>query len=79
MTITFAGSGDAFASGGRFQACIHVRASGQVPVLLDCGATSLTALRRCGLEPGEVAAVFDQAARLRTNGNWIYEECPIAW
>jgi ribonuclease BN (tRNA processing enzyme) len=58
VTITFAGSGDAFGSGGRFQACIHVRASGQAPVLVDCGATSLTALRRCGLEPGEVAAVF---------------------
>jgi ribonuclease BN (tRNA processing enzyme) len=27
-------------------------------VLLDCGATSLTALRQCGLPPGEVAAVF---------------------
>jgi ribonuclease BN (tRNA processing enzyme) len=58
MTITFAGSGDAFGSGGRFQACIHVRAGGRAPVLVDCGATSLTALRRCGLEPGEVAAVF---------------------
>jgi ribonuclease BN (tRNA processing enzyme) len=27
-------------------------------VLLECGATSLTALKRCGLDPGEVAAVF---------------------
>jgi ribonuclease BN (tRNA processing enzyme) len=27
-------------------------------VLLDCGATSLPALRRCGLDPGEIAAVF---------------------
>jgi ribonuclease BN (tRNA processing enzyme) len=27
-------------------------------VLLDCGATSLTALRCCGLDPGEVGAVF---------------------
>jgi ribonuclease BN (tRNA processing enzyme) len=27
-------------------------------VLLDCGATSLPALRRCGLDPGPVAAVF---------------------
>ena len=27
-------------------------------MLLDCGATSLSALRRCGLDPGEVAAVF---------------------
>jgi ribonuclease BN (tRNA processing enzyme) len=58
VTVTFAGSGDAFGSGGRFQACIHVRGpDGAAPVLLDCGATSLTALRRCGLDPGEVAGV----------------------
>jgi ribonuclease BN (tRNA processing enzyme) len=58
VTVTFAGSGDAFGSGGRYQACIHLRAPGQAPVLLDCGATSLSALRACGLDPGEVAAVF---------------------
>ncbi len=59
VTVTFAGSGDAFGSGGRFQACIHLRApGGAAPVLLDCGATSLTALRQCGLDPGEIAAVF---------------------
>ena len=58
-TVTFAGSGDAFGSGGRFQACIHVRPeAGQAPVLLDCGATSLTALRQAGLDPGEIGAVF---------------------
>lgn len=58
-TVTFAGCGDAFGSGGRFQACIHVRPGpGQPPVLLDCGATSLTALRQAGLDPGEVGAVF---------------------
>lgn len=56
--VTFAGSGDAFGSGGRLQACIHVRAGGQPPVLLDCGATSLVALKRQGLDPGEVVAVF---------------------
>lgn len=27
-------------------------------MLLDCGATSLTALKRCGLDPGEVSVVF---------------------
>lgn len=27
-------------------------------LLLDCGATSLTALKRLGLDPGEIAAVF---------------------
>lgn len=59
VTVTFAGCGDAFGSGGRFQACIHLRqASLAAPVLLDCGATSLTALRRCGLDPGEIGAVF---------------------
>lgn len=57
--MTFAGSGDAFGSGGRHQACIHVRGpGGAAPVLLDCGATSLPALRRSGLDPGEITAVF---------------------
>jgi ribonuclease BN (tRNA processing enzyme) len=59
VTVTFAGSGDAFGSGGRYQACIHLRGhGGQAPVLLDCGATSLTALRALGIDPGEIAAVF---------------------
>jgi ribonuclease BN (tRNA processing enzyme) len=59
VTVTFAGSGDAFGSGGRLQACIHLQPPlPQGPVLLDCGATSLPALRRCGLDPGAIAAVF---------------------
>jgi ribonuclease BN (tRNA processing enzyme) len=56
--VTFAGCGDAFGSGGRFQACIHLRPDGASPVLLDCGATSLTALKRLELDPGEISAVF---------------------
>jgi ribonuclease BN (tRNA processing enzyme) len=62
VTVTFAGSGDAFGSGGRYQACIHLRPGegpGEgSPVLLDCGATSLPALKRLGLDPGEISAVF---------------------
>ena len=58
VTVTFAGSGDAFGSGGRFQACIHVRSRDHAPVLLDCGATSLSALRAAGLDPGEIGVVF---------------------
>jgi ribonuclease BN (tRNA processing enzyme) len=59
VTVTFAGSGDAFGSGGRYQACIHLRGrNDQDPVLLDCGATSLSALRSAGLDPGEIAGVF---------------------
>jgi ribonuclease BN (tRNA processing enzyme) len=57
-TVTFAGSGDAVGSGGRFQACIHLRVPGQAPVLLDCGATSLSALKACYLDPGEISTVF---------------------
>jgi ribonuclease BN (tRNA processing enzyme) len=58
ITITFAGSGDAFGSGGRYQACIHLRHHGHPPVLLDCGATALPALKRLGLDPGEISAVL---------------------
>jgi len=58
VAVTFAGSGDAFGSGGRYQACIHLRAPGRAAALLDCGATSLSALRACGLDPGEVGTVF---------------------
>jgi ribonuclease BN (tRNA processing enzyme) len=58
VTVTLAGSGDAFGSGGRYQACIHLRPAGADPVLLDCGATSLSALKTLGLDPGEIAAVF---------------------
>jgi ribonuclease BN (tRNA processing enzyme) len=58
VTVTFAGSGDAFGSGGRSQACIHLRHPAMAgPVLLDCGATSLAALKRCGLDPGDISTI----------------------
>ncbi|MGO9045090.1 MAG: MBL fold metallo-hydrolase [Mycobacterium sp.] len=57
VTVTFAGSGDAFGSGGRCQACIVVRAGQLPPILLDCGATSLVALKRERIDPNTVAAV----------------------
>ena len=58
MSVTFAGSGDAFGSGGRLQACIVVQADEQPPILLDCGATSLVALKRQGIDPNLVATVL---------------------
>jgi ribonuclease BN (tRNA processing enzyme) len=58
ITITCAGSGDAFGSGGRLQACFHIQPPGKPAFLVDCGATSLTALKRLGLDPGGVASVF---------------------
>jgi len=58
VTVTFASTGDAFGSGGRYQACIHLGGPAEsAPVLLDCGATSLCALKSQGLDPGEIAAV----------------------
>ncbi len=56
VTVTFVGSGDAFGSGGRAQTCISVRAGGR-HILLDCGATSLTALKSQSIEPGTVDVV----------------------
>jgi ribonuclease BN (tRNA processing enzyme) len=58
VTVTFAGSGDAFGSGGRYQACIHLRGRDGPAVLLDCGATSLSALKTLGLDPAGVGTVL---------------------
>jgi ribonuclease BN (tRNA processing enzyme) len=44
MRLTIIGSGDAFGSGGRFNTCFLVEAVGRT-ILLDCGASSLVALK----------------------------------
>ncbi len=56
MQVRFVGCGDAFGSGGRWQTCIRVSGDGQV-LLVDCGATTLAALKAQGLDPGDVSAV----------------------
>ena len=56
MRLQFLGSGDAFGSGGRFQACISVQTSGG-RLLLDCGASSLVAMKRQSVDPSSVDAV----------------------
>jgi ribonuclease BN (tRNA processing enzyme) len=55
--VTVVGSGDAFGSGGRFQTCIAVAVDDVPRVLVDCGATSLTALRRQQFDPNEVDTI----------------------
>lgn len=45
LTIDFIGCGDAFGSGGRFNTCFHVMGD-EVDFLIDCGASSLIALKR---------------------------------
>lgn len=58
VRVTVAGSGDAFGSGGRLQACVHLQPMDrEEAVLLDCGASALTGLNRCGLEPNQVTVV----------------------
>ena len=56
IRLQFLGSGDAFGSGGRFQACIMLSGAGE-RVLLDCGASSLVAVKRAGVDPGEIGTV----------------------
>ena len=56
VQLTFLGSGDAFAGGGRFQACLHL-AGGPEPLLLDCGATALVALKRADIDPSSIGFV----------------------
>jgi ribonuclease BN (tRNA processing enzyme) len=57
MQVTVVGSGDAFGSGGRFQTCIAIALDDVPRVLVDCGATSLTALRQQQLDPNEIDSV----------------------
>jgi ribonuclease BN (tRNA processing enzyme) len=56
VEVRFVGSGDAFGSGGRWQTCIQVSGDGQV-LLVDCGATTLAALKAQGVDPGGISAV----------------------
>jgi ribonuclease BN (tRNA processing enzyme) len=57
VKVRFLGSGDAFGSGGRFQTCIHLE-SGASHLLLDCGASSLIAMRRFGVDPQAIDTVI---------------------
>ena len=57
MRLQFIGTGDAFGSGGRFNTCFLVESSG-LRFLIDCGATSLTALNRFDVDPDSIDAVF---------------------
>jgi ribonuclease BN (tRNA processing enzyme) len=50
------GSGDAFGSGGRFQTCLLLE-SARGRLLVDCGTTSLVAMRRAGIDPLTIPAI----------------------
>ena len=46
--LTFVGTGEAVCTGSRYQSCLHVR-SEDAEFLMDCGPTSLMALKQMGL------------------------------
>jgi ribonuclease BN (tRNA processing enzyme) len=48
MQLRFVGCGDALGSGGRSNTCFHVTGA-HVNFLIDCGASSLPALKRLGI------------------------------
>ena len=57
VTVQFLGTGDAFGSGGRFQSCIRIELSNQ-SYMLDFGASSLIAMKRCNVDPSHVYAIL---------------------
>jgi ribonuclease BN (tRNA processing enzyme) len=57
MRLTIVGSGDAFGSGGRVNTCFRIEAAGR-DVLLDCGASSLPALKAQGIDPNAIDGVM---------------------
>ena len=57
VELQFLGAGDAFGSGGRFQTCILLRGAGDM-LLIDCGASSLIAMKRAGINPSEIGVVL---------------------
>jgi ribonuclease BN (tRNA processing enzyme) len=57
LRLQFVGTGDAFGSGGRFNTCFRVERT-EGDFLIDCGASSLVALRKLGVEPNSISSIF---------------------
>ena len=57
VNVQFLGTGDAFGSGGRLQTCFYVDADA-VRFLLDCGTSSLIALKRKGLSTSQIDVIL---------------------
>ena len=57
MQLQFVGCGDAFGSGGRQNTCFHVTGAA-VNFLIDCGATSLPALKRFGIARDDIDLIL---------------------
>jgi ribonuclease BN (tRNA processing enzyme) len=57
MKLRFLGTGDAFGSGGRFNTCFYVEHY-HGAFLIDCGASSLIPMRKFGIDPNSIQAIF---------------------
>jgi ribonuclease BN (tRNA processing enzyme) len=57
MRLQFIGSGDAFGSGGRFNTCFHLTGA-RTNALIDCGASSLVALKKAGIERNAIDTIL---------------------
>ena len=57
MRLQFVGCGDAFGSGGRLNTCFHVIGY-DVNFLIDCGASSLPALKRLGIARDDIDLIL---------------------
>jgi ribonuclease BN (tRNA processing enzyme) len=57
MQVQFVGCGDAFGSGGRQNTCFHVTGT-SVNCLIDCGASALPALKRCGIVRNDIDLIL---------------------
>ncbi len=58
MRLQFLGSGDAFGSGGRFNTCFHLERQAHGNVLVDCGASSMVAIRKWGVDPNGISTIL---------------------
>lgn len=58
MKLQFLGSGDAFGSGGRFNTCFHLERREMGNVLVDCGATSMVAIRAWQIDPNAISTIL---------------------
>ncbi len=56
LSLQFVGCGDAFGSGGRFNTCFHLKGE-TTNLLIDCGASSLVALKRLGIDRNAISTI----------------------
>lgn len=57
MKLQFLGCGDALGSGGRFNTCFYVQHTAGA-FLIDCGATSMVAIRKFGVDPNTTSLIL---------------------